>query len=49
MHIILFAGYVVTALIVSGSNANVNGKTLTQNMQAYQAQKGTGDFANLNK
>lgn len=48
MHIILFAGYIVTALIVSGSNANVNGKTFTQNMQSYHAQKGTSDYKKLN-
>lgn len=48
MEISLFAIYVVTALLVSGSNANVNGKTFTQNMQSYHTQKGTSDYSKLN-
>ena len=48
MEIFLFVGYVVTALIVGGSNATVNGHTLTENNQAYHAQKGTDDYKNLN-
>lgn len=49
MGIILFAMYIVTALTVQGSTSEVNGKTITQANQEYNAAHGTADYQNLNK
>lgn len=45
----LFAVIVGIAVICTGSAAEVNNNTLDNTMKAYHLQRGTSDFANLNK
>lgn len=49
MGIILFAMYLVTAITVQGTTAEVQGKNITQANQEYNVQHDTADYANLNK
>lgn len=49
MGFIFMAAYVAVAVLVTGTNADVNSKTLTKNMQEYHAQKGGIDYQGFNR